>query len=234
MNTELDLYEIRRKKLLELVSQYETQEEFSRAIGKDKSYVSRMLYPPTKLGYKRIGDKMVHAIQKALNLPAGWMDGIVDMAVTIEPKRNFQYYKVEVFDVQASAGIGVMVRDEFIETIRSIEYTNEEAKSLFGGRPASHIKMIAVNGDSMSGTFETRDQIFVDVSVNHFDGDGIYIFVLGNQLYIKRLQLQYKKMAIISDNKKYETWYLDENEINELFIQGKVLVSQSRAYKFHG
>ncbi|WP_426576710.1 S24 family peptidase [Xenorhabdus stockiae] len=234
MNTELDLYEFRRKKLIELVSQYETQEEFSRAIGKDKSYVSRMLYPPTKSGYKRIGDKMVHAIQKALNLPAGWMDGIVDMAVTIEPKHDSQYYKVEVFDVQASAGRGVMVRDEFIETIRSIEYTNGEAKSLFGGRPAEHIKMIAVNGDSMAGTFESKDQIFVDVSVKHFDGDGIYIFLIGNQVFIKRLQLQYKKMAIISDNKKYETWYLDEKEANELFIQGKVLVSQSRAYKFHG
>ncbi|MDE1488981.1 hypothetical protein KKI90_21970 [Xenorhabdus bovienii] len=234
MNIELDLYEIRRKKLHELVSQYETQEEFSRAIGKDKSYVSRMLYPPTKSGYKRIGDKMVHAIQQALNLPAGWMDGIVDMAVTIEPKRGSQYYKVEVFDVQASAGKGVLVRDEFIETIFSIEYTSGEAKSLFGGRPANHIKMIAVSGDSMSGTFETKDQIFVDISVNYFDGDGIYIFVLGNQLYIKRLQLQYKKMAIISDNKKYETWYLDENEVSEIFIQGKVLVSQSHAYKFHG
>ncbi|WP_228005940.1 LexA family transcriptional regulator [Xenorhabdus sp. BG5] len=233
MTIEIDLYETRRMKLLELVSGYETQEEFSRAIGKDKSYVSRMLYPPNKAGHKRIGDKMVQAIQKALDLPQGWMDGVIGIDAKIEPKRNSQYYKVEVFDVQASAGRGIMVRDEFIETIRSIEYTCKEARSLFGGRPSDHVRMIAVNGDSMSGTFETRDQIFVDISVNCFDGDGIYIFVLGNQLYIKRLQLQYKKLAIISDNKKYETWYLDEESVSDLFIQGKVLVSQSRAYKFH-
>ncbi|PHM61228.1 XRE family transcriptional regulator [Xenorhabdus ishibashii] len=184
-------------------------------------------------------------IAKTLGVSPEWLSGAREDSDTTlgiragtsiedESKRDSQYYKVEVFDVQASAGRGVMVRDEFIETIRSIEYANGEAKSLFGGRPAEHIKMIAVNGDSMAGTFESKDQIFVDVSVKHFDGDGIYIFILGNQIYIKRLQLQYKKMAIISDNKKYETWYLNEHEASELFIQGKVLVSQSRAYRFHG
>ena len=74
-------------------------------------------------------------------------------------------YRVDVFDIQASAGQGVLVRDEFIETIKSIEYSTEEARAVFGGRPADHIKMIAVNGDSMSGTFEPRDQIFVSVLI---------------------------------------------------------------------
>nr|WP_274921738.1 S24 family peptidase [Providencia sp. G1(2023)] len=188
MNAETELYEKRRQKLAELVARYETQEEFARAIGKDKSYVSRMLYPPSKSGYKRIGDKMVLAIQDALGLPAGWMDGIIESEIP-EPSRS---YKVEVLDVEASAGAGVMVLDEFIETITAIEYSDEEAKRLFGGRPASTIKMITVKGDSMAETFEPRDQIFVDMTINHFDGDGIYVFVLDNQLYIKRLQMQYK------------------------------------------
>ncbi|ENA0807374.1 XRE family transcriptional regulator [Providencia rettgeri] len=230
MNAETELFEKRRQKLAELVARYETQEEFARAIGKDKSYVSRMLYPPSKSGYKRIGDKMVLAIQDALGLPAGWMDGIIESEIP-QPSRS---YKVEVLDVEASAGTGVMVLDEFIETITAIEYSDEEAKRLFGGRPASTIKMITVKGDSMSETFEPRDQIFVDMTVNHFDGDGIYVFVLDNQLYIKRLQMQYKKLAIISDNPRYETWHLSEAEIDGVFIQAKVLVSQSIKYKFHG
>jgi hypothetical protein len=123
-------------------------------------------------------------------------------------------FRVDVFDIQASAGQGILVRDEFIETIRSIEYSTEEARAVFGGRPADHIKMIAVNGDSMSGTFEPRDQIFVDVSIDCFDGDGIYIFVLDNDLYIKRLQKQHKKLAVISDNKKYETWYIEDGDFH--------------------
>lgn len=143
-------------------------------------------------------------------------------------------YKVEILDVEASAGAGVMVIDDFIETITAIEYSADEAKRLFGGRPSNTIKMITVKGDSMAETFEPRDQIFVDITTNFFDGDGIYVFVLDNQLYIKRLQKQYKRLAVISDNPRYETWYLDEDAINGLYICAKVLVSQSITYKFHG
>ena len=127
-----------------------------------------------------------------------------------------------------------MVQDDFIETITAIEYSAEEAKRLFGGRPAETIKMITVRGDSMAETFEPRDQIFVDVTVDHFDGDGIYVFVLDNQIYIKRLQMQYKRLAVISDNPRYETWHLDESSIEGISIRAKVLVSQSIKYKFHG
>lgn len=144
------------------------------------------------------------------------------------------YYRVDVLNISASAGKGVALKDEFIETIKSIEYSSDEARLLFGNRPQEHIKLIAVNGDSMSGTFEPRDQIFVDVSINYFDGDGIYIFVLDNDLYVKRLQLQHKRLAVISDNKKYETWYIDQHAEANLNIVSKVLISQSRAYKIHG
>ncbi|WP_230084849.1 S24 family peptidase [Providencia rustigianii] len=155
--------------------------------------------------------------------------------IELEDDSNVQgRYKVEILDIEASAGAGVMVLDDFIETITAIEYSAEEAKRLFGGRPAETVKMITVKGDSMSETFEPRDQIFVDITANHFDGDGIYVFILDNQLYIKRLQMQYKKLAVISDNPRYETWYLEENSMDGMFIQAKVLVSQSIKYKFHG
>ncbi|HHR5899827.1 TPA: S24 family peptidase [Providencia alcalifaciens] len=155
--------------------------------------------------------------------------------IELEDDSNVQErYKVEILDIEASAGSGVMVLDDFIETITAIEYSAEEAKRLFGGRTAETVKMITVKGDSMSDTFDPRDQIFVDITVNHFDGDGIYVFILDNQLYIKRLQMQYKKLAVISDNPRYETWYLEDNSIDGMFIQAKVLVSQSIKYKFHG
>ncbi|MEQ1969578.1 helix-turn-helix transcriptional regulator [Xenorhabdus nematophila] len=151
----------------------------------------------------------------------------------LNDKITSRSYKVDLLDVQASAGFGIMVNSEFIETICSIEYTDDEARKIFGGIPAESIKMLTVNGDSMSGTFEPKDQIFIDITKNYFDGDGIYIFILENELFIKRLQRQYKKLAIISDNQKYETWYLDEKEVQELYIQGKVMVSQSINYRYH-
>ncbi|WP_323085807.1 helix-turn-helix domain-containing protein, partial [Providencia alcalifaciens] len=98
-------------------------------------------------------------------------------------------YLVELLDIQASAGPGIITKGEFAETIRSIEYTSDEALRLFGNRPSENIKMITVSGDSMDDTICPGDQVFIDIHVNHFDGDGIYVFVFGQTLHIKRLQM---------------------------------------------
>lgn len=216
-----------------------TQNELGKIVGVSQAAIQKI-----ETGRALTSTRLIE-IAKALNVSPEWlsngneepMNQKSELSVKIElasDVSNANRYRVEVLDVEASAGKGVIVIDDFIETITSIEYSLEEAKRLFGGRPAHTIKMITVRGDSMAETFEPRDQIFVDITTNFFDGDGIYVFVLDNQLYIKRLQKQYKRLAVISDNPRYETWYLDEDAINGLYICAKVLVSQSITYKFHG
>lgn len=216
-----------------------TQSGLAKAVGVSQAAIQKI-----ETGKASNSTKLIE-IAKVLGVSPEWLsngDGEqvnqkAEASVKIELANNvssIDRYRVEVLDIEASAGAGVLVLDEFIETITSIEYSLEEAKRLFGGRPAHTIKMITVRGDSMAETFEPRDQIFVDMTVNHFDGDGIYVFILNNQLYIKRLQMQYKRLAVISDNPKYETWYLEENNIDGMFIHAKVLVSQSIKYKYHG
>ncbi len=138
------------------------------------------------------------------------------------------------FDLGQKSGAGLPVGDDFVETIQAIEYGQDEARVLFSGRPADHIRLIAINSDAMSDTFAPRDQLFVDISVQQFDGDGIYIFTLDEQLYLKRLQLQHKRIAVISDNKRYETWYLDRNEAGNLNVLAKVIMSQAGQYHILG
>ncbi len=46
---------------------------------------------------------------------------------------------------------------------------------MFGGRPAAELKVINVRGDSMAPTI-VSGSYFVDISINQFDGDGIYVF----------------------------------------------------------
>lgn len=218
-----------------------SQKELGEAIGISQAAIQKI-----ESGSAQTSTKLIE-IAKVLSVPADWLatghgdDPLLPGDSSAPPVKiglvnptGAESYKVEILDVEASAGPGVMVLDDFIETITAIEYSAEEAKRLFGGRPAETIKMITVKGDSMADTFEPRDQIFVDMTVNHFDGDGIYVFILDNQLYIKRLQMQHKRLAVISDNKKYETWHLNKESIDGVFIQAKVLVSQSIKYKFHG
>ena len=121
------------------------------------------------------------------------------------PDRSAAHVPRRKPDIGQRSAQGIVARDELVETIQAIEYGLDEARVLFNGRPAENIRLIALNSDSMAGTFAPRDQLFVDISVHRFDGDGIYLFNLDNQLYLKRLQLQHKKVAVISDNKRYET-----------------------------
>ncbi|NHB89705.1 XRE family transcriptional regulator [Photorhabdus tasmaniensis] len=214
-----------------------SQKELGSAVGISQAAIQKI-----ESGSAQASTKLIEIARK-LNVSPSWLSsGHGDMSQISQNSDSLEQYdsektqiayKVELLDIQASAGPGVMVNSEFIETIRSIEYTTDEARVLFCGRSADAVKMITVNGDSMSGTFEPRDQIFVDIAKTYFDGDGIYIFILNNQLYIKRLQMQHKRLAVLSDNPKYETWYLDENAAQGLLIQGKVLISQSIKYKYH-
>ncbi|MHA7847146.1 XRE family transcriptional regulator [Serratia sp. D1N4] len=142
-------------------------------------------------------------------------------------------FRVDVFDVQASAGPGV-INNEVIQTIRSIEYTDDHALYMFGGKQASHIKMITVDGDSMSGTIEIGDSIFVDVSKDYFNGDGIYVFLYKNHLHVKRLQMLADRLLVHSDNSQYTDWEIDEDNEQHLKVMGRVLLSQSQAFKRHG
>uniref|UniRef100_UPI003075AF9D S24 family peptidase n=3 Tax=Proteus TaxID=583 RepID=UPI003075AF9D len=78
----------------------------------------------------------------------------------------------------------------------------EQARLLFGSRPANSVKVINVRGDSMSGTIEPGDLIFVDISIDYIDGDGIYVFSFDGNIHVKRLQIVPDEVIVLSDNPK--------------------------------
>lgn len=176
-------------------------------------------------------------IAKALGVNPEWLssgDGEMFNAGGSTPSisvQNTDFYRVDVLDVQASAGSGTYISNDFVEKIRAIEYTTEQARSLFNGRSQDAVKVITVRGDSMEGTINPGDEIFVDISINCFDGDGVYVFVYGKTLHVKRLQMQKDRLAVISDNDKYKPWYVDEHEEDNLHVMAKVLLRQSIDYK---
>ncbi|CNK74165.1 repressor protein CI [Yersinia enterocolitica] len=178
-------------------------------------------------------------ISRALGVHPEWLaSGIGPMWDNTKPASDLptklesnDFYRVEVLDVKASAGDGYLVSSDFIETIRAIEYTNDQARTLFGNRAADTVKVITVKGDSMSGTIESGDQIFLDMAVNFFDGDGIYVFVFGQTLHVKRLQMVKNTLLVLSDNKNYKEWSIEEADEAQFFVMAKVLLKQSVDYK---
>lgn len=147
--------------------------------------------------------------------------------------RDANNFYIEVLDVKASAGDGYLNSD-VQEVIKLIEYDNEQAKLLFNGISSNNLKVINISGDSMQGTFESGDAVYVDVSRRSFEGDGIYVFTFGRNLYVKRLQIIKNIIRVKSDNKLYDSWEIHEDEFDQLCIHGKVMLSQSMLLRKHG
>lgn len=56
----------------------------------------------------------------------------------------------------------------------------------------------------MMPTIKFGANIFVDTKIDYFDGDGVYVFIFDNEIYIKRLQITGTEIIVISDNSIYE------------------------------
>ncbi|MBH2746405.1 helix-turn-helix transcriptional regulator [Serratia marcescens] len=192
---------------------------------KEKSYLSQLM-----TGKASFGEKAARRLEQSYGMPSGFLDGTNDEQIA---EQESPHFKIEVLDVQASAGPGV-INSEVVQTIRSIEYTDDHAVQMFGGKQASQIKMITVDGDSMAGTIELGDAIFVDVSKDYFSGDGIYVFLYKNHLHVKRLQMLPDHLLVHSDNPEYIDWVITEENEHKLKVIGRVLLSQSQAFKRHG
>ncbi|ECT1022851.1 helix-turn-helix transcriptional regulator [Salmonella enterica] len=209
-----------------------TQGKLAKAVGMAQSSVNKLLNGAA-------GSRKVVEIASVLNVSPEWLSsGIGPMRTSdsspshavISNLSGKSTYRVEVFDVAASAGPGTFLISDFAESVRAIEFSTELARSLFGNRPAEIVKMITVDGDSMAPTISAGDQIFVDISVRSFETDGIYTFVFGKTFHVKRLQMQGLKLAVISDNSIYKDWHISEEEEYQFYIMGKVLIHQSIKY----
>lgn len=171
-------------------------------------------------------------LAKALKTSPEWLlTGKGEDSLNTEGYENL--FTIQTLDITTIASNGVITNNETIEIIQTIEYAKNSAISIFGAIPQESIKIINFKGDSMSGTFESGDLVFIDITKNFFDGDGIYAFVFDSVLYIKRLQAQPQQYRVISDNPNYEKWSIDKNQIENIDFYGKIIFSQSQAIKKH-
>lgn len=142
------------------------------------------------------------------------------------PSTQNEHTTLKLMDVYAKAGPGGFINNDFPDTIKSIEFSPEKVFELFGRNSLKGIEIINISGDSMSPAINPRDVVFVDTHNEFFDGDGVYIFSFENSLFIKRLQrVKGRKLAVKSDNPAYETFYIEESEMYDLRIIGKVIKS---------
>jgi len=213
-----------------------TLNELALRVDSDVGNLSRL-----ERGMQGYSDSLIHKIAEALAVPVSELFSSNEVNDTVHSysigsiikKGRKDVYKIDVLDVSASAGDGSPSKD-VVEVIKSIEYVPDQARVIFGNRPESSVKLINVRGDSMEGTIEPGDLIFVDVAVSSFDGDGIYVFDYNGDMFVKRLQKVKSELIVISDNPRYREWTISEEEMDMLHVAGKVMLSQSQQYRRHG
>ncbi|MDM3270907.1 helix-turn-helix transcriptional regulator [Citrobacter sp. Ce129] len=210
--------------------------DLAEAVGVDGANISRVETGKQKSFTEQSLSKYAQALGVSvadLFTPSGNKNTVCEYSGSNPHSGDGSVFRVEILDVSASAGGGFIQGSDIIDVIRSIEYNNERALAMFGGRTADQVKVINVRGDSMAETIEPGDLLFVDISIHEFDGDGIYVFGFDDKIYVKRLQMIPDKLLVISDNPKYREWSVDKTNEHRFYIFGKVMISQSQSFKRH-
>lgn len=239
--------------IVELMVQQKERETFSQRLalacdkaglpihGRQADIANRMKLSPKAVNKWFNGESVprkdkLESLASILGTTASYLHGYSDDD-GITPghiSENEDIFRIDVLDLSVSAGQGV-INKEFVEVLRSVEYSKDDARHMFDGRKAENIRIINVRGDSMSGTIEPGDLLFVDISVKSFDGDGIYAFLYDETAHVKRLQKMKDKLLVISDNKIYAPWDpIEKDEMNRVFVFGKIIGSMPQTYRKHG
>ena len=82
---------------------------------------------------------------------------------------------------------------------------------------------VPVNGGDMP-TLCPKDLLFIDSRIERFSGDGVYVFNFEDSTFVKRLQkVKGRRLAVLSDNEHYPPFFIEEHEMNEVYIFGKLI-----------
>lgn len=211
--------------------------DFAKAIGRDASYVSRMLYPPGKSGAKGIGDDMMAAIATAF--PGMQPPPEAIPAFIVHPVRSSPddappaegEHHIETLSFQMSAGTGKIV-PVVIETHSPITYRDRWFKTN-RVKPES-VKRVRIDGDSMEPTLYDGDYAIINLDDNERVIDGrVYALIFGSDRWgrVKRLYRTAAGYRIVSDNSDKERFpdeIVEGDAADDIRIIGRVIDKSGR------
>ena len=187
-------------------------------IGKDASYVSRMLYKPGKPGAKRIGEDSFELL--ARNYP----DFFSGTGITFTTEGNVKpgYIRFPLMDDFVAAGSEGYAPD-YPEVVEYIDVSEEWAKRNIHASHA-YVHVITARGDSMQGDLDDGDILFVDCSERYFRSDAIYVLNWQGRPLVKRLQARMDGSIVIkSTNPAYDSEIVSAEEVDNIYISGRVI-----------
>lgn len=222
--------EVRRENLVSLITANGGQRQFAEAAGiKNPAQVSQWVNRSRNAttGKPRVmSGATARAIEASLGLAAGWMDTqhspeSLSSSEFSESETRPGYVRFDLFEGGAGMGVG-LVNQDYPEVVQTIEIAEWEVRRKLGFLPKpGRIQIITGRGPSMRPTLEDGDIVWVDTSVDYFDGDDYYLINIGGETQIKMLQKRADGLHVVSDNPKFPTYRADEGDVAVL---GKALI----------
>ncbi|WP_288501670.1 S24 family peptidase [uncultured Pseudomonas sp.] len=130
--------------------------------------------------------------------------------------------RIAHYDIRAAMGGGQIPHD-YPEMLKDIRVSPSHLRELgVEFEEHFHLKVVTGWGQSMEPTIRHRDPLIVNISVREFVGDGVYLFVWDDLLYIKRLQVADEEhYEMISDNARHKDRLIRRDMT---YIQARVLL----------
>ena len=117
------------------------------------------------------------------------------------------YAWIPLYDVEVSAGSGRFFDNENILTY--LAFTKYGLRKQ--GLQPEMLACVRVSGDSMEPTIQSNDAVMIDMRQTTADS-GIFVFRVGEVLYLKRLVREGAGVRVISDNDIYPSWLIQPGE----------------------
>lgn len=121
-------------------------------------------------------------------------------------------------DVRVSAGFGAFNEEQYPDQTKV-----ERAWLIARGLNAANCAMFTVNGESMYPTLKDGEEIIVDRSKKELHEGKIYVLNHQGSMWVKKVQIDFNGIELISDNKSYRPIKLTAEEANELIVIGQVV-----------
>lgn len=130
--------------------------------------------------------------------------------------------RIAHYDIRAAMGGGQIPHD-YPEMLKDIRVSPSHLRELgVEFEEHYHLKVVTGWGQSMEPTIKHRDPLIVNINVRDFVGDGVYLFVWDDLLYIKRLQVADEEhFEMISDNPRHKDRLIRRDMT---YIQARVLL----------
>ncbi|HHT7764486.1 XRE family transcriptional regulator [Pasteurella multocida] len=194
---------------------------FAKMVGVSQPAISDIINGKTR------DPKNILEIATALGVDPNWLktgEGSRDTSLIVSEPNAEHKLKFDHLSVSAIAGYNGFSNEDYPDIIRSIYFSENGLLEIVGKKTTQGLYLISVPTDSMSPTINKGDIVFVDVNVNAYVGEGVYVFDLNGETYIKRLQrIPTGVIRALSDNPLYPPFDITEKLFNTAVVRGKFI-----------